>query len=90
MLMYIDAIQNLQILKVENLMSKTYQKENGMVSPYPENWSEQNQITPTRQSEKEAKILTEVMYIATMKSEETDQLLKKFEYRKVIRIKCFI
>ena len=45
---------------------------------------------PTKESEIEANMIKEVMYIATEKSEEIYQLLKKFEFWKVIRVTSWI
>ena len=83
----------LQISEEENLMSKTYQK-NGFHSPrwlaYPEHWPEQKEITLAKESEKEVKMIKELVCIATEKSEKNCQLLKIFEFQEVIQITSWI
>ena len=43
----------------------------------PYDWPKQKEITPTKESEIEANMIKEVMYIATEKSEEIYQLFGK-------------
>ena len=56
----------------------------------PDDWPEQKEITPTKKSEKEAKMIKEVTFIAAEKSEEIYQLINKFEFWKSIWITSWI
>ena len=77
--MYIQTIQNTADIgsrgsNVENLPKEFWDGPRWLA--YPDDWPKQNEITPTKESGKKAKMIKEVMCLATKKSEEIYQLLK--------------
>ena len=55
-----------------------------------EEWPEPKEVIPTKKSEKEAKLIREVMCVAADQEEEFNEILQKCNFWKVIRITSWI
>ena len=90
---YVDTIHNPADLgsrgyNVESLVDEWWDRPNWLANH--EEWPEQKEIIPTREFEKEVKLLRQVMCVAAEQEEEFNETLRKYNFWKVIRITSWV